>query len=150
MTTYLIFGTVISLVLLFFYYMSLSDSGTDKVIDVRKTPERQIEDLTVEEFHETARDHLSARGFAFESSGEGYYLARNRGELIYVRVDPAAECQDPRTMNQLILNVRKSDADSALLVTSRAIKGQSYSLAQRTNMEIVTPDDLVEDQRESS
>lgn len=147
MTTYLIVGAVLSLVLLVGYLLSSRTGGSDKVLDVRKTPERQVEDLTVEEFHELARDHLTERGFVFESTEEGSYIARRDEELFYVRIDPAATCRDPRTMNQFILNVRQSDADSAVLVTTKRIRGQSYSLAQRTDTEIITPEELLDDQR---
>lgn len=147
MITYLIVGGVLCLIFLLGYFLSRFSGGSEKVLDVRKTPERQVEDLTVEEFHELARDHLTDKGFVFTSSEEGHYRAEHDGEQYYVRVDPAAECRDPRTMNQFILNVRKSDADEAILVSSRAIKGQSYSLCQRTDTEIVTPDELFEDQR---
>ncbi|MFB6345193.1 MAG: restriction endonuclease [bacterium] len=129
------------------YLFLSSNTGSDKVTAVRKTPERQVEDLTVEEFHELARDHLSDQGYEFSEAGEGYYLANKTDQVYYVRIDPAAECRDPRTMNELIMNVRQSPADTGLIVTTRAIKGQAYSLAQRTDMDILTPEDLVRDQR---
>lgn len=149
MTTVLVVGTVVSVLLAVAYLLNRRDSGSDMVLDVRKTPERQVEDLTVEQFHELARDHLSERGFVFESSEENYYLARNDEQLYYVKIDPAAELRDPRTMNQFILEVRQSEAEDAIVVTSRAIRGQSYSLAQRTDTEILTPDDLMRDERNS-
>lgn len=135
---------VISLLVLLGWYFSRHDSGSS-VIDVRATPERRIEELTVEEMHETVQSFLMDEDYRLEEGGEhGDYLAYRDDEVSLVRVDPAAEYGDPRRMNRMILNLRQSEADSGIILTTRPVKGQSQSLARKASIRVIGPAELLD------
>jgi hypothetical protein len=136
---------LISLVALIGWIRSGAETDS-KVIDVRETADRRIEQLTVEQLHERTQQFLTTEKYSLESAPEaGDYLAHRDGETVLVRVDPAAELRDPRKMNKLILNLRQSGADSGILVTTRSVKGQSRALADKANVRIVEPEELLDD-----
>jgi hypothetical protein len=124
----------------------MTDSSSESsVIDVSVTAEKRIEELTVEELHEQVQNFLMNRNYQLESTDDnGDYLARRDDETLLVTVDPAAQLRDPRKMNQLILNLRKSEAEAGILVTTRSISGQSRSLAEKADVRIVEPDELLD------
>jgi hypothetical protein len=134
------------LAVVFFVRWIMSDSSSESsVIDVSVTAEKRIEELTVEELHEHVQNFLMNRNYQLESTDDnGDYLARRDNETLLVTVDPAAQLRDPRKMNQLILNLRKSEAEAGILVTTRSISGQSRSLAEKADVRIVEPDELLD------
>lgn len=124
---------------------------SSSVIDVRRTAERRIEDLTVEDLHDRTKEFLMNEGYRLESADEnGDYRAYRDDEARLVRIDPAAELGDPRKMNQLILQLRRADADAGVLVTTRPIEGQSRSLAEKSSIRIIEPDELLAEEDEGS
>lgn len=126
------------------WWFASGSSRSSSVIDVRRTAERRIEDLTVEELHERTKEFLMDEGYRLEAAGEnGDYLAHRDGDSRFVRIDPAAELGDPRKMNQLILQLRRSDAEAGVVVTTRPIDGQSRSLAEKSSIRIIEPDELL-------
>lgn len=124
----------------------LGDSGnSDKVINVRETAERRIENFTVDQLHEEAQNFLMEEDFNLEKAEDnGDYLAKRSDEKRLIKIDPAAELNDPREMNRLILSLRKSSADSGILFTTRSINGQSRSLADKASIRIVEPKELLD------
>lgn len=138
-----VFGGLL-LASLFLWWRS-SSSEESQVIDVRETPQRRIEQLTVEELHERAQELLIDEGYRMEGDiDQGDYLAYRDDEVSLVRVDPAAEYNDPRKMNQMILQIRKSDAESGVVVTTRSVDGKSRSLASEGSVRIIEPKQLLD------
>ncbi len=143
--TYYVIGTFLVLFIVFFLIQyAWGENGESSVIDVRQTAEKRVNELTVNELHDRVRQFLLDEGYTLrEAEGEGNYLALRDSEKRLVRVDPAAQYQDPRRMNQLILQLRRSAAESGILVTTRPLKEQSRSLAQKSSIRVVEPDELL-------
>jgi hypothetical protein len=145
MVNALIVGFGLLAVVLLVRWIMTDSSSESSVIDVSVTAEKRIEELTVEELHEQVQNFLMNRNYQLESTDDnGDYLARRDDETLLVTVDPAAQLRDPRKMNQLILNLRKSEAEAGILVTTRSISGQSRSLAEKADVRIVEPDELLD------
>jgi hypothetical protein len=124
-------------------------SSESSVIDVRQTAEKRINELTVNELHDRVQEFLQDEGYTLqEADGDGDYLALRDDETRLVRVDPAARYRDPRRMNQLILQLRRSQAENGVLVTTRPLKEQSRSLARKSSIRIVEPDELLTPDKE--
>lgn len=139
-------GLVVAFLLKRYAFGSTEKSS---VIDVRRTAEKRMDELTVSELHDRAQEFLADEGYTLqEAEGEGDYLALREDEVRMVRVDPAAQYQDPRQMNQLILNLRRSEAEEGVLVTTRPLKKQSRSLAQKSSIRVVEPDELLTPDKE--
>jgi len=132
-------------VLFLIYWIRSGASNDSKVIDVRETPERRIEELTVDQLHERTKQLLLEENYELEDGEHGDYVARNKDESVLVRIDPAAEFTDPRQMNKLILDLRKAEVDSGIVVTTRSVSGQSRSLADKANVRIIEPEELLDD-----
>ncbi len=144
MAPFVVLGVGLVTVILFLVWMLSGGESHSGVIDVRETPEKQVEELTVEELHEHARNLLVTRGYQLESTEEaGDYLAKRGGEQALVTVDPAARFRDPRKMNKLILNLRKSDSEWGIIVTTRSLPDQCRALADKADIEIIDPEKLI-------
>lgn len=150
MTEYLLIVVAVGVLVSFVRWVWSDSEESSSVIDVRRTAERRIEDLTVEDLHERTKEFLMDEGYRLEAAGEnGDYLAHRDGDSRFVRIDPAAELGDPRKMNQLILQLRRSDAEAGVVVTTRPIDGQSRSLAEKSSIRIIEPDELLSEGEES-
>jgi hypothetical protein len=124
-------------------------SRESSVLDIRETAEKRINELTVSELHERVQEFLIEEGYTLhEADGDGAYQAVREDEVRLVRVDPAATFGDPRKMNQLILQLRRSEAEQGVLVTTRPLDEQSRALAEKSSIRVVEPDELLTNDKE--
>lgn len=125
------------------YLRSFRDSG---VREIRDSPRRTVEKMTVDEFRELGFDYLREHGYELdtrmaEDSAVVVALREDRERL--VRLDPAADLENPRAVNQLQVDVRRLEIDGVIAITTADLPDKSRDLLTRMEAEVLDPQALV-------
>lgn len=113
------------------------------VIEVRTTPRREIEQLTVNEFRRLGLDYLRDRGYDVSNPDADAPRALREGREYLVHFDPADEARNPRTINQLIARQRREGVEGLVLVTTAELDDQAARLSKRGQIEVLDPPTLI-------
>ncbi len=125
-----------------------SRSSSSGVIEVRSTPRREVEQMTVNEFRRLALTYLRSRGYEITDPDAESPRGR-RGEKEYlIHFDPADEAKNPRTINQLVARQRRAGVDGLVLVTTAELGEKSARLTERAPLEVLDPPTLIGWRRE--
>lgn len=122
------------------------DSRSGKVLDVRRTPRRTVEEMTVDEFRGLGHSYLEAEGFEVREDYEDTTAVR-AGSHYRVFFDPVAEAEDLRYLNRLVVQMQSNDVEGGWLITAAELSDRGQSLASRANLRVLDPETLVPWQR---
>lgn len=112
-------------------------------ISVRYSPTREIKEMTVNEFRELARNYLSDRGYSVSEDGREL-SAQKDDNRYHVEFDFEAEASDPRGINGMMVEQKTRDSEGVVLFTLAEVAGQARQLADRSGIEIVEPETIIE------
>ena len=143
----LLFGAFYTVLAFLDYCRTLfGDSG---VREVRDSPRRTVEQMTVDEFQELGFDYLRQHGYELttrtigdEENSAVVIAVKEKVERL-VRLDPAADLENPRAVNQLQVEVRRIEADGIIAITTAELPEKSRALLGRMEAEVLDPESLV-------
>lgn len=142
----LIFLFVSTMVLIYFTGWILPEKSAGE-IEVKLSPRRAIEEMTVSEFRDLAGEYLMSRGYSVDREGEDL-LVSSEDERFTVQFDFRGEASNPRTINGLIVDQKKRDSDRLILFTLASVEGQALKLVERSGIEIIEPEPIIEWKRD--
>ena len=133
-------GTVASLFLLGF----VLPSGSRPEVTVVHSPRRAIEEMTVNEFRDLARQYLQAHDWTIIDWSPERSRVKKKDEPFEIKFDFEAKVEDPRQINGMIVDMKKQSVAGLVIFTLADPPKATQKLADRSNIELIPPEPLIE------
>jgi len=133
-------GTVASLFLL----GSILPSGSRPEVTVVHSPRRAVEEMTVNEFRDLARQYLEAQDWTIIKWDPEQFRVQKRNLPYEIKFDFEAKAGDPREINGMIVEMKKTSVDGLVIFTLADPPESARKLADRSNIELIPPEPLIE------
>lgn len=123
---------------------TLLSSGERPEVSVRYSPRRAVEEMTLSQFQELAREYLDVHGWTILQWGNEANRVQIDGEVSEVRFDFEAEVEDPRKLNSLVVEMRKQSLEGLVIFTLADPPESVQKLADRSNITLIPPEPLID------
>lgn len=138
----------LSILLISYFTGWIIPNGNSGVTEIRLTPRREIKEMTVNQFQELTREFLRNNGYEVTEEANDVVVQKSDKQF-HVEYDFEARASDPRTINSMMVDQKKRDEEGLILFTLATVDGQAKKLAERSGIEIIDPETIINWKREN-